>query len=201
MVLRFTIRKKIQERLDCQTHVVSGGLCVSPTISLVQRTVALYEAAWPGNTGDGENMAEPLPDWAVPVMGATSHLSLLRFVFRRKCISPTLAESRLFIFRNGRQWRTHRRAAEGRSQSISPLYSRPLGHLYQEVAAGPAALSEQHLPPSCQAGLLPFQLPPHPAPGIGPHCLRGSSSPGGTAASRQSSAPPLTSLPLPPPRS
>lgn len=76
-----------------------------------------------------------------------------------------------------------------------------LGHLYQEVAAGPAALSEQHLPPSCQAGLLPFQLPPHPAPGIGPHCLRGSSSPGGTAASRQSSAPPLTSLPLPPPRS
>lgn len=58
------------------------------------------------------------------------------------------------------------------------------------------------LPPnSRQTGPLPFELPPCPAPGIGPHCLCGSSAPEGTAASCQSSAPPLTSLPLPPPGS
>lgn len=92
---------------------------------------------------------------------ATSHLSLLRFVFRGKCISQTLAESKSFIFRNGRQWQTRRRATEGRSLSVSPLHSLPRGHLYQEVATGPAALSGQSLPPTPQ--LLPDRPAAFPA--------------------------------------
>ena len=130
---------------------------------------------------------------------STPHLSLLRSVFIGKCISPTLAESRSFSEMGG----IGRHKEGSRSLGVSSLCSLPWGHLYQGAATCLPALFRQCFlqpPSSCQAG--PFSCSWDPATVL-PRLL----SPPGVIASCLSSclgcltAPPLTSLALPQPRS